>query len=65
MTKKDQEVDIDEPSTSTGRKRLGTPGHPGREEVHARRQKTKETMAEVARRRAAHLLHLMRMDLQA
>jgi hypothetical protein len=54
MTKKDQEVDIDEPSTSTGRKRLGTPGHPGREEVHARRQKTKETMAEVARRRAAH-----------
>lgn len=54
MRRKHQEVDTDGPSTSDGRKRLGTLGHPAREEIHARRQKTKETMAEVARRRAAH-----------
>lgn len=44
----------DGPSTSKGRKRLGSLSQADREEVHARRQKTKETMAEVARRRAAH-----------
>ena len=55
MKKKDQaSIEDDQPSTSKGTKRLGSLGHPEREEIQARRQKTKETMAEVARRRAAH-----------
>ena len=54
--KQQQEPDVnDEPSTSKGRKRgQSLDKQPGREEVQARRQKTKDTMAEIARRRAAH-----------
>lgn len=41
---------VDEPSTSRGKKR----GSQSKDTVNARRQKTKETMAEIARKRAAH-----------